>query len=351
MIASSFIHWQELVPLADDALAHHDIAAVNLLTALELPGMAGIENERCRAVVDSWAQHVGNETDRSTAQFQREPRQFENSWAYFRVLVLATVLQQDCGVRYDPDLVDRADFFDNPENLFVHGVLAGKGGTCSSLPPLYVAVGRRLGYPLKLVQTNSHLFARWDDAETGERFNIECTSHGLNCHSDDYYRNWPRSTTATEIEHNGWLVSLTPREELGSFLANRGHCWLANERFREACDAYAHAHLLAPRQAGHAYCLYAALDQWDKRLEQAAPPGFPRLTVHLPRRRFPSVPRALEAAMVTLEVMEDLLENPVHCRDWWEPLRQSPNDRPAHMPAHITVHDPAAVRTVPTHLN
>ena len=31
---------------------------------------------------------------------------------------------------------------------------------------------------------------------SGERFNVECTSHGLNCHPDDYYRNWPMPTMA-----------------------------------------------------------------------------------------------------------------------------------------------------------
>ena len=33
-----------------------------------------------------------------------------------------------------------------------------------------MAVGRRLGYPLKLVTTKGHLFVRWEGA--GERFNI-----------------------------------------------------------------------------------------------------------------------------------------------------------------------------------
>lgn len=42
---------------------------------------------------------------------------------------------------------------------------------------LYVAIGRRLGYPLKLVECKGHLFVRWEDAK--ERFNIEGTSRGL----------------------------------------------------------------------------------------------------------------------------------------------------------------------------
>lgn len=33
-------------------------------------------------------------------------------------------------------------------------------------------------YPLKLVTTKGHLFVRWEG--TGERSNVEATSHGLN---------------------------------------------------------------------------------------------------------------------------------------------------------------------------
>lgn len=64
-------------------------------------------------------------------------------------------------------------------------LLLGGRGTCSSLPPLYVAIGRRLGYPLKLVKSFAHLFARWDNG-AGERFNIECTARQFVSHPDEY---------------------------------------------------------------------------------------------------------------------------------------------------------------------
>src|SRR6516164_8136330 len=194
------LQWRKLVALSDAALSAHDLAAVNLACAVGLSGAEQIDVASCLAMLHHWAEHVHAETERLAGQFESDPAAFENSWAYFRILVLATVLQQDCRVQYDPELIERDDFFANAEHLFIHGVLQGKGGTCSSLPPVYVAVGRRLGYPLKLVQTNSHLFARWDDPETGERFNIECTSRGLNCHSDDYYRGWPFPTKPEEVE-------------------------------------------------------------------------------------------------------------------------------------------------------
>ena len=73
------------------------------------------------------------------------------------------------------------------------------------MPVLYVAVGRRRGYPLKLVEAPTHLFFRWEDPD-GERFNVpevfnvEGTGHGISFHPDDYYRIWPREWTACREE-------------------------------------------------------------------------------------------------------------------------------------------------------
>jgi hypothetical protein len=250
----------QLVHLSDAALAAEDIASVNLACAAGLPGAEQTDVAFCLAMLDAWAEQVRSETARLAGQFERDPEQFNNSWVYFKILVMTTVLQEDFSVRYDPTLIERDDFFHNAENLFLHGVVQGKGGTCSSLPPVYVAVGRRLGYPLKLVQTHSHLFARWDN-DSNERFNIECTSRGLNCHSDDYYRGWPFPTTPEQERCCGWLLSQTPREELAAFLAARGHCWLDNRCFPEAVEAYSWASSLTSRHRGYDGCVAVAMSR------------------------------------------------------------------------------------------
>jgi regulator of sirC expression with transglutaminase-like and TPR domain len=41
-------------------------------------------------------------------------------------------------------------------------------GACVSLPSIVVAVARRLGYPVYLVNCSMHSFVRWDDGK--ERF-------------------------------------------------------------------------------------------------------------------------------------------------------------------------------------
>ncbi len=47
-------------------------------------------------------------------------------------------------------LQDPVDWSDS-RTRYIHSVLTGFGGTCASLPVLYVAIGRRLGWPLYLV--------------------------------------------------------------------------------------------------------------------------------------------------------------------------------------------------------
>jgi len=48
-------------------------------------------------------------------------------------------------------LTDHAD-------LFVPGMMEMKEGTCSNMPMLHLAIGRRLGWPLKAVVTSDHMW-------------------------------------------------------------------------------------------------------------------------------------------------------------------------------------------------
>jgi len=115
-----------------------------------------------------------------------------------------------------------------------------------SVAKQYDALGRRLGYPLKLVTTNGHIFARWQSPDGKERFNIEGTNQGLSCFEDAYYQRWPHKITEQDIRACRYLKSLTAQEELALFLATRGHCLEAVGQLPQAQLAYAHAHRLAP---------------------------------------------------------------------------------------------------------
>lgn len=142
------------------------------------------------------------------------------------------------------------------------------------MPVLYVAVGRRLGYPLRLVTTHRHQFARWDDP-AGERFNIEIANKGLNTFPDDYYRNWPVPLQDTpfwwRMRH---LRSLTPREEVSEAWQKRGFCLNANGYLREAVKAFAIAWSLAPKDFRAEYLFTGIVQDWKAGLLQRIPPDF-----------------------------------------------------------------------------
>jgi len=152
--------------------------------------------------------------------------------------------------------------FKDSRVAFLHGMIPGKGktvaetpgGTCASMPVMYVAVGRRLGYPLKLVTTDGHIFVRWDGKKHPnrawrDRFNIEGAGGGFSSYDDDHYMTWPKKLTAHQVRANGHLVSLTPKEELAMFLASRAHCGMDNGQMAFAARCYENAYRYDTRRA------------------------------------------------------------------------------------------------------
>jgi len=253
---------EQLLTMTPKQLASVDVAEMNLLCATGLPGAKDLDIDTCLAKLDAWAARVKSETDRHLYRFQQKPGEYEHSEGYFRMLMLVTVLQQDFGVHYNLERVRKIDFRQS-QDLFIHGLISDNGGTCVSMPALYVAVARRLGYPLKLVLAKAHVFCRWDTP--GDRVNIEGSGRGMNTYPDKYYKTWPLKLSPEEIASGRFLRSLTPSEELGSFLASRGHCLSANGQLAKAQQAYTAAARLAPREPSY----LAWADQAGRRLMQA----------------------------------------------------------------------------------
>lgn len=73
---------------------------------------------------------------------------------------MAILLKRGVGIRYQPTAIGNYDFADSRDDL-LHGVLTRKLGTCTSLPVLCVAIGRRLGYPMHLAVATSHVLCQW----------------------------------------------------------------------------------------------------------------------------------------------------------------------------------------------
>jgi hypothetical protein len=137
------------------------------------------------------------------------------------------------------------------QDLFIHGLTGSNGGTCSSMPVLYVAVARRLGYPMSLALAPGHILARWDAPEGSDdpmkHFNVEGSGYGFSPYDDEHYRNWPRKMTKQEAESGFYLRPLTGAEMLSVFLTTRGHCLLDIGRMEEAKQAYASAQRLSSK--------------------------------------------------------------------------------------------------------
>lgn len=229
-----------------DELRAIPLGYLNLVCATMLPDTLNLSIPACMRTLAEWTALVARETAKQFHQFTRNPGDFNNSEAYFRILTMITVLQCDLNVSYDPECT-KTPIFKSSREGFIHGLLTGdRRGTCANMPVLYAAVARSLGYPVYLVSARGHLFCRWHSARTGERFNIEASGVGLNTLPDDYYQKWPRPITDAEVHHGIYLRNFDPAEELGCFMAIRGHVLEDRGHTLDAIVAYSHAHRLSP---------------------------------------------------------------------------------------------------------
>jgi hypothetical protein len=231
---------------ADDFVAKYsDIAAINLACARGLPSADENEFIDYLELLDAIADAVRQETDRSWRLFKLKPSQFNNSEAVFRLYTMEHVFRVRFKIAYDP-LVHKATeggktwtTVDSTE-IFINGILSAKRtGTCSSLPTFAIAVGRRLGYPLKLALAPNHTFYRWDDGS--EIINLQHTEAGGEVRPTEYFHQWPRKWTEIDYAINErtrvWLHSMTPRQEASKFLCNRAILLRDTGRCREAMEA------------------------------------------------------------------------------------------------------------------
>lgn len=233
-----------LLAMATNGLARVDIAHVNLVCAHGLSGCETVDVTNSLELLDQWVTRVQSETKRHQYRWERDPAEFEHSKGFFKMLMLGVVLAEDFKVHYrtdrqvSPDTASTNDgFFGDARDVFLPGLLSEqRQGTCSSMPVLYVAAGRRLGYPLKLVTTKGHLFVRWEGE--GERFNLEVTGNGLNRFPDDYYLQWPFAVSDVELASERYLQSLSPAGELAVFLSIRAMCLQEAGQMAAASDAF-----------------------------------------------------------------------------------------------------------------
>lgn len=221
-----------------DEIARYDLAEMNLISAFGLPGTQRMDIGRMLARLDDWAKRIAAFTLKNIGVFHARRGEF-GFLARYKITAMLHCLTREIGVRYNPERITDPDNFDDPADSFIHGILGPRRlGTSASLPVLLTSLGRRLGYPLKLVLAPSHCFCRWESSK--ERFNIEYHNEGFNSHSDQHYREWPQPWTAALQKHERkqptFLISLTPTQEL-SYCAFTRACQLdIAGRRQEALD-------------------------------------------------------------------------------------------------------------------
>lgn len=273
------LSYGDLLTFAHSPSQSLDVAEANLLCAHGLPGVGDLRIPECLATIDKWSEQIRKQTRRRHSEYEQTPERFANSEARFRLSVLADVLRKDYGLYYDyPPLIQQPTSlmsppmgspFQNPRNVFIHGVLLKETPpTSPTLTVIVAALGRRQGYPLKLATARTHSFVRWDDGK--ERFNIEVTSRGLMVFPDETYRDVCMKGL-NPTEQQAYMESFSPAREIAVFLSRRAACLAANGKLIDAEVCWAHAWELDPRQEMTAATLRGVVHEERVAMKETAP--------------------------------------------------------------------------------
>jgi len=103
---------EELLAIPPADLPFCDIARLNLICALGLPGTETLDIDRCIHTVDKWTNRVEFETRRHLYR-AKDPRfaaRYGGSKAKLSAEMLSQVLQEDCGVKIQPEANHRSGF-------------------------------------------------------------------------------------------------------------------------------------------------------------------------------------------------------------------------------------------------
>jgi len=228
--------------MTSEELEQVDVIRMNLIVAkglvpdLDIPVM-----ERVAALV---TRHVAREIVLNRSYFASNPEKFDHSEEKWLAVVLWDILQNDFGVGYLAEPWINLDH-GNPDHKFVHGLLKGGGGTCCTLPILYMGIGRRLGMPLRAAASPQHTYCRWEFPD-GRHMNIEVSNlqKGVYFPTDEevYSSDPPPRPWYTE----GLYRSLNATELLGHFLSLRAEVHIATRHLRHAMVDLSNALLCHP---------------------------------------------------------------------------------------------------------
>jgi regulator of sirC expression with transglutaminase-like and TPR domain len=117
---------------------------------------------------------------------------------------------------------------------FLDTVIDEKGGNCTGLTCLYLALAQRLNIPLFAVAGPDHLFVRYE--EEGTQINIEATDAG-NSLTDEEIVAWLKVHPRSQRKEV-FMTSLSKRDVLAGLLVNRGRLFDDQGDYQRALADY-----------------------------------------------------------------------------------------------------------------
>lgn len=212
-----------LVGMTNRQLKQIDPLIMNLLVAREIPSLADLPILRYVQTLNKWEQDIRRGIPEVEYKFRATPHDWKNDINFFRLGYVCYYLDSQIGIRYREDQKDKKSvWYTNPGDLFAHGVIDSRQGTCGNMALLHVALGWRMNWPVSLACVWSHFICRYDDGHVTH--NIEATKNGgggFHSHPDEYYIQ-EYKLPPQAVESGSDLRALTPREMLGVFIGLRG---------------------------------------------------------------------------------------------------------------------------------
>lgn len=220
---------EQFIGYSAEELAKVDPVVLNLAVARGIPVLADLDISKYVQLADEWTDDLKKRLKKKIFDFQRNPERWRNDVNFFKLGVVCWYMDRVLGIAYREDQRDaqlagvRGIYYRDPSDLFLHGVMETRRGTCGNMAALYVVLARRIGLPVSLAAAGSHLYARYDDG-FGLHYNIETTDLGRG-----------GFVSPTEIEIRSYyklpqiaqtcgsdLVGMSFRQMLGVFFGLRG---------------------------------------------------------------------------------------------------------------------------------
>lgn len=257
--------WQ-LLALPDEELEKVSLVELNLAVVREIEGYEGLDLAKYETFVDQWAREFAKELPKIDATFRGREAEYKNDLRFYRIGQLMAWLGHKKNIAYIPEQRDLDHVtYKDPAELFLHGLLDTRLGTCGNMPTLQAAIARRLGWPVALAPIESHTVCRYDDGEVA--YNIETThtdKGGFSAGTEqDYAKEFKLPDCAfTEADT---LQTMSAREMLAYFISLRGRYYWDTGQWEKADQDHALARSLLPK---HRRLLLASMELSIQRSSQ-----------------------------------------------------------------------------------